>query len=97
MTGKLVPNGDPHWENFLLLLTSADYVFAPLTSVEIADYIKTLIREHHGIFQEIYGEIGDLPIIPKMHYIVHLPEWMKKYMYVIKYTVIVRCLFIMIT
>ena len=72
-----------HWENYLLLLTITDYVFAPLTSVEIADYIKTLIKEHHGIFQEIYGEIGDLPIIPKMHYIVHLPKWMKKY--VIKY------------
>ena len=73
-----------HWENYLFLLTITDYVFAPLTSVEIADYVKTLIKEHYGIFQETYG---DLPIIPKMHFIiVHLPEWMKKY--VIKYNVI---------
>ena len=87
MTGDLVPNGDPHWENFLLLLTITDY--ALLTLVEIVDYVKTLIKEHRQTFK------ADLPIIPKMHYNVHLPEWMKNY--VIKYTVIVHCLLIMIT
>ena len=61
MTGELVPNADPHWENFFLLLTITHYVFAPLTSVEIADYIKTLIKEHHQTSKKIYV---DLPIIP---------------------------------
>ena len=76
MIGELVPSDDPYWDNFLLLLTIADYVFAPVTSVEIAEYVKTLIKDHHQTFRELYP---DQPIIPKMHYNIHLPEWMKRY------------------
>lgn len=76
MIGEYIPSNDPYWENFLLLLTITDYVFAPITSVEIADYVATVIDEHYQKFRQLYP---NSPIIPKMHYNIHLSEWMKLY------------------
>ena len=76
MVGELVPQSDPHWENFTLMLQITDYIFAPVTSPDIASYIKTLIKEHHECFKELYPSAS---IIPKMHYMIHLPEWMVRY------------------
>ena len=70
MIGNDVPQGDKSWSCFLLLLTIIDYVFAP--SVEILDYLKELIDTHHQLFKEVYPLS---PIIPKLHYVIHIPEW----------------------
>ena len=37
--GSLVPEGDRFWDNYLMLLTIMDYVFAPLTTPAKADYV----------------------------------------------------------
>ena len=76
MIGELVPQNDPYWQNFVLLLTITDYIFAPVTSDDIASYVKVLLKEHHKCFCEFYPSA---PVIPKMHYMLHLPEWMKRY------------------
>lgn len=73
MIGEMVSEQDPKWENFLLMLTITDYAFAPVTSEEIIPYLKSLIRDHHEAFKELYP---NCPIIPKMHYLIHLPEWL---------------------
>lgn len=51
-------------------------LIAPVTSVEIVPYLKTLINEHHESFCQLYS---DSPVIPKMHYVIHLPDWMLRY------------------
>lgn len=73
MIGQLIPENEPHWDSFLLHLTIIDYVFAPVTSADIADYLRQLIHEHHTAFRELYP---DASFIPKLHYIIHIPDWM---------------------
>jgi len=59
-----VPLGDQHYECFLKLLTIVDYVFAPVTSPDIASFMKQLIVDHHEMFKEMYPSC---PVIPKLH------------------------------
>ena len=76
MIGELVPESEPNWENYTLMLRITDCVFAPVTSVDIAFCLKTLIKEHHECFKDLYPSAL---IIPKMHYMIHLPEWIIMY------------------
>ena len=64
------------WETFLLFLTITDYVFAPICCHNDIAYIKELIKEHHEMFHLSYS---DSSFIPKLHYIVHTPEWLLRY------------------
>ena len=72
LVGDLVPEDDPHWLNFLLLLSIIDIIMAPKTRA-LAAYLRELILQHHTAFKELYPE---RPITPKMHYIIHIPHWM---------------------
>lgn len=76
MIGDVVPEHNSHWENFNLMLNVTDYALAPVTSEEIVLYLKTLIDEHHKAFRCLYPSCR---IIPKMHYIIHLPGWLLRY------------------
>ena len=71
LLGDLVPDDDPHWQNFLLLLTIVDMVMAPKCTTEIAAYLRELILEHHTAFVELYPEH---PITPKLYYMIHIPH-----------------------
>ena len=79
MIGSMIPEGDSHWNNFLLLLRIIDYIFAPVSSDDIIPYIEELINEHHTQFSSLYP---NSPIIPKMHYMIHIPEWISRYMHI---------------
>lgn len=76
MIGDKVPHDDEHWKNFTLLLTILDYVFAPVISTDCVAHLKELICEHHQAFKELYPTCS---IIPKMHYMIHYPECIEKY------------------
>ena len=66
----LVPEGDDFWDNFLMKLTIImDYVFAPITSDDKADYIAMLAEYFLKDFKEFYPERR---LIPIMHYMIHL-------------------------
>ena len=73
--GEQNDEGDPHWENFLLMLTIVDYCFAPLVSEDWAAYLRMIINDHHKEFTTLYPSCR---VIPKMHYMVHYPEMMCK-------------------
>lgn len=75
MIGDKVPEDDPYWSNYLLLVTIMDYVFAPTLSAGCSAYLKELINDHHTAFTQLYP---DKNIIPKMHYMIHLPECIEK-------------------
>ena len=45
---------------------------APKTTKALAAYLRELILQHHTAFKELYPE---RPITPKMHYIIHIPQW----------------------
>ena len=75
LIGDYVTENEAHWDNFLLMLTITDYVFAPLVSEDTIAHLKILIQEHHDAFCTLYPSA---PIIPKHHYVVHLPDFMLK-------------------
>ena len=66
LVGDLVPEDDPHWLNFFLLLSIIDIIMAPKATKALAAYLRELILQHHTAFKELYPE---RPITPKMHYI----------------------------
>ena len=45
LIGSFVNEGPQHWENFLMLLTIIDYVFAPVVSFTKTDYISGLTED----------------------------------------------------
>ena len=73
MIGEKVCDEDKYWKNFILQLKMVDYIFAPVVSDEIAAYLRELIEDHHLEFTTLYPSA---PITPKMHYIIHYPQWM---------------------
>ncbi len=74
--GDLVPEDDEKWNLFLMLLTIVDYVFAPRTTPDVIAYVRFLINQHHTEFRRLYP---DCVMIPKQHYMVHIPEWMERW------------------
>ena len=77
LIGDLVPDDDGNWQNYMLLLSITEYIMAPRCTRGIAVHLKSMIAEHHLTFKELYPE---RPLTPKMHYMVHMPEWMLRYM-----------------
>lgn len=77
MIGEKIPESDEHWCNFLRLLCIMDYVFAPVVSTDCIEHLKELIQEHHEAFTELYPSSR---IIPKMHYLIHYPECIERYL-----------------
>lgn len=75
LVGQLIPVGDRFWENYLMLLTIMDHVFAPATTADKADYMAMLVEDFLEEFCQLYPERR---LIPKMHYMVHLASWMKQ-------------------
>ena len=78
MIGDRIPKGNQRWENFLQLLEIMDIIFAPVVSTDDVAYLHTLIEEHHQAFIELYSLCS---IIPKMHYMIHYPEWILRYLF----------------
>lgn len=73
LIGEFVPDEDEHWELFLRMMEIVDLLFAPSTSDDHAAYIAVLINDHHHDFCRLYP-INN--IIPKMHFMVHMPRLM---------------------
>ena len=59
-----------------MLLDIVDICMAPRCTDGISGYLHDLIAEHLSSFRELYT---DRPLIPKMHYMVHLPTTILKY------------------
>lgn len=76
MIGDTIDKGDPKWDNFLLLLSITDYVMAPVVSNDWVAYLRMIIDEHHRNFKSLYPTVR---LTPKMHYMVHFPTVMSKY------------------
>ena len=73
--GKLIPEGDRFWDNYVTLLCIMDHVFAPVTTISKADYIDVLVEDFLAEFNDLYP---DQSLIPKMHIMVHFGSWIKQ-------------------
>jgi len=76
LIGSFVHEGHQHWENFLMLLSIMDYVFAPVITSAKTDFISGLTEDFLQDFTQLYPETR---LTPKMHYTIHLSSWIKRY------------------
>ena len=76
LIGDIIPNDNPYWENFLTHLTIINEAFAPVSSEERLDYLGMLIEDFLEEFVVLYK---DRPLTPKMHYLLHIPTWIRWY------------------
>ena len=53
-----------------------DYLFVPTCDDVIVADLRFNIQAHHTEFKRLYPEYN---IIPKMHYMVHYPEMITRY------------------
>lgn len=69
--GDLVPETNPKWECFLLLLQITKFCTSVVVTPALSCTLKVLIEQHHDQFRYCYPDVN---IIPKMHYMVHFPK-----------------------
>uniref|UniRef100_A0A1X7U1C6 Uncharacterized protein n=1 Tax=Amphimedon queenslandica TaxID=400682 RepID=A0A1X7U1C6_AMPQE len=75
MIGHIIPVDNDHWNNFCLLLTIMDYLFALTISPNAINYLRIIIAEHHESFQQLHQNCS---FVPKMHYMVHYLDWIQR-------------------
>ena len=80
MIGDKIPEDDCEWEVFLMLLDILQICVSGVLSVDMVDYLRTLIKLYLVSFRKCYPECN---IIPKQHYLVHLPTQILKYEWLI--------------
>ena len=71
LIGDYVPEEDDHWQLLCTLLEITRIIFAPTVSVNQVAYLQKLIQGHHEQFKELFPQCN---IIPKMHYMVDMPN-----------------------
>ena len=76
MIGDMVSEDDPYWLCFLTLLKISQYLFAPKIDGDDVAYLDVLITEHHQKFCILYSDVN---VIPKMHFLIHTPRLILKY------------------
>ena len=77
LVGAHVPREDEKWQLYITLLEIVDVVFSSAITANKAAFLKDLIEENHTRFVQLYPGAS---VIPKMHYMIHYPRTMLKYM-----------------
>lgn len=75
MIGDKIQEDDYEWEVFLLLLDILQICVSGVLSVDMVDYL--MIKLYLTSFRTCYPEYN---IIPKQHYLIHLPTQILKYL-----------------
>jgi hypothetical protein len=74
--GPRVPENNVYWLNWLRLLRIVLLCTSPYCSCETASLLRILVAEYLQEFQNLYPRAS---FIPKMHYLLHLPDQMLQY------------------
>lgn len=78
-TGDEVLEDDEKWLNFLFIMDMVDCVLAPVCSVSVVASLRHMICVHHLEFKRLYLH---KTITLKMHFLIHYPEVIARYMYI---------------
>ena len=75
MIGDKVDDNLEHWHCYLKLWNIVQICTAPaITKVDVA-CLKVMISDHHTMFKRLYPHAS---IIPKMHYLIHIPDEIRR-------------------
>ena len=75
MIGHKVPNENPHWLHYLEILDIMDLLFSPIERPETPGYLEVLLQQNLESFTTLYP---DHNILPKMHFLLHMPRYLAK-------------------
>lgn len=70
LIGRDIDEDDPHWLHYLELLQMLELIFSPIVRPDTPAYLQVKIEDHLLKFKELYP---DASIIPKIHFLVHVP------------------------
>lgn len=76
MIGDLVDEGLQNWHCFKKLWNIVQLCMAPSIKKDDVAYLRILIQEHHMLFKDLYPNAS---IIPKMHFLIHVPDDILRY------------------
>lgn len=76
LIGNFVEDDNCYYENYLSHLEIMDEIFSPVYRIERLGYLKLMIEDFLYDLKLLYP---NRPITPKMHYLFHLPTWIKWY------------------
>ena len=71
-----MPEDHRPWNIFLDLLQIMDILLAPIITPDELAYVQVLIEQHLQDIKDVYPTIS---IIPKMHYLTHMPRIATKF------------------
>ena len=71
-----VPDHDAKWKNFIRLLQIQQLSTSPIALDTTVECLTIVVARHNVSYKEIYP---DQSFIPKLHYLVHLPEQIRKF------------------
>lgn len=75
LIGRRVPEGDLHWEHYLELLDILELVLSQVVRPDTPAYLQVVLESHLTQFQCLYP---NAPVIPKMHFLVHIPRYLDR-------------------
>jgi len=75
MVGKKVPQENAYWLHFIEVVEILDYTLRPIVRLTTPDNLAGVISSNLYDFQLLYP---DSSFIPKMHYMTHIPRYLKK-------------------
>lgn len=73
---ELVDIDTDRWKCFISIIEIMSLCFAHKISIATIVYLKKAIKDHLNLFKTVYKDIN---IIPKQHYLVHLPSLTLKF------------------
>ena len=76
MVGKKVPYENAYWQHFIEVLEILDYTLRPIVRQHTPDNLAAVIGSNLYDFKLLYPTS---PFLPKMHYMTHIPRYLKKY------------------
>ena len=85
MIGHYVPENDEHWMHYIELLDIVDLIFSPTVHPNMPGYLEVTIEENLEMFVTLYGGAS---IIPKMHFLIHVPRLLERQVIIYVHTFI---------
>lgn len=71
-----IPESEPHWHIFLVLLRICSCAVAPLCTHDLIAYLRICVEEYLRTFRELYPR---KTLIPKQHYMLHYASQMDRF------------------
>lgn len=75
MVGRYVPNHDKHWECYSLLLKILVIATAVEVTEDTVSTLSLLIEDYLFRYNSLYPGT----MTPKLHYLLHLPQQLKRF------------------